>query len=577
MPPDAAGEPLAVCSEILPAMHNPPPPRQDSLYFTYPDFAFVEPPELRGETCLHDVVIVGAGPVGLACALELARSGIRPVILEAKRTLSDGSRALSISRRSQEILDGLGVSEPFQAHAIAWTRGRSFYRDRVIFTLDMPHSDDERFGPMSNLQQCRLEQILVERVRADQCAEIRWQTRACRVLRNDENVTLEVACPGGSYRLQARYVIAADGARSTMREALDLRMEGTSYEGLYLIADIRIDSSLPAERHAWFDPPSNPGSTVLMHKQPDNLWRIDYQLLPDQDPNSELDPERIRARISQHLESIGENAAWELDWFSLYRAHCLCLDQYRHGRILFAGDAAHLVPIFGVRGLNSGIADANNLGWKLAAVLSGIPDDLLLDSYSQERRAATLDIFRHASKSTAFMTPPSSGHRLMRDAALSLALSQPWAGALANPRQSSPYDYINSPLNAASDDDTEFAAGPRTGAPLFNMRLSRGGFLLDHLKPETTLLHFGDAPVDLPISVLAIAQKPGAAAIPTVLDPDQRIAERYGATPGACYLVRPDGHVAGRWRRFERQAVLATASRWTFDARPPGEGPRDED
>jgi 3-(3-hydroxy-phenyl)propionate hydroxylase len=186
---------------------------------------------------------------------------------------------------------------------------------------------------------------------------------------HNEGVILSVETPEGVYELEADWVVATDGARSFVREAVGLKLEGNSYEGRYLIADIKFRSEYPTERRAWFDPPSNPGSTVLMHRQPDDVWRIDYQIRDDEDSAIELQEERVRARVDAHLQMIGEAPDYELIWISLYKAHCLTLPRYRHGRILFAGDAAHLVPIFGVRGLNSGVDDAGNLVWKLAAVI----------------------------------------------------------------------------------------------------------------------------------------------------------------------------------------------------------------
>ncbi|MDA1308810.1 MAG: FAD-dependent oxidoreductase [Proteobacteria bacterium] len=551
-------------------MHIPDAPRQDSLYFTYPVFPFTRPVEMDGERPLHDVVIVGGGPVGLVTAIELARHGVRAVVLESKSSVSDGSRALAFSRRSQEIMHGLGITTRVQAKALSWTEGRSFYRDKIIFRLSMPRSAEERFGPMINLQQCYLEKFLVERIADADLAELRWCNQVTGATQTADKVTISLDTPEGAYQLDARYVIAADGARSALRETFGLRMSGASHEGVYLIADIKIDSALPTERHAWFDPPSNPGATMLMHKQPDGLWRVDYQLREDQDPEVELQPERIKARIQSHLDLIGETAPWELEMSSLYKAHCICLDDYRHGRVLFAGDAAHLVPIFGVRGLNSGIADANNLAWKMASVLSGGSADRLLDSYSAERRPATLEIFEQATKSTAFMTPPSRGYRLLRDAALSLALSQPWAGELANPRQSQPYDYADSPLNAETDDDAVFTAGPRTGAPLADARLTDGNHLLDHIGPGPTLLGFGldkqGPDLDWPgvkwpgVKRLAVSRS-AAPAPDTLADPHGHLFERFGATEDCCYLIRPDGHVAGRWRTYDPGVVEAALQR----------------
>lgn len=543
-------------------MHDPQPPRQDSLYFTYEDFPFAHPPELDGARPLHDVVIVGGGPVGLVTALELARHGKRAVVLEPKRSVSEGSRALAFSRRSQEILNGLGVSGPVHEKALSWTDGRSFYRNEVIFRLAMPRSDQESFGPMINLQQCYLEKFLVERIKSEDQAEIRWRSKVTSAVQNTDKVTLTVDTPEGPYELDARYVVAADGARSVMRSAFGLEMNGESHEGLYLIADIKIDSALPAERHAWFDPPSNPGATMLMHKQPDGLWRVDYQLREDQDPDVELEPERVKQRIQSHLDLIGETAPWELEMSSLYKAHCICLDDYRHGRVFFAGDAAHLVPIFGVRGLNSGIADANNLAWKLAAVIAGEASHPLLDSYSAERRPATLEIFRQATKSTVFMTPPSRGYRLMRDAALSLALSHAWAGELANPRQSQPHDYVDGPLNA-DDDDALFTTGPRTGAPVLDTRLGDGSYLINHIGPGPSLLVFGAGAPSRPFDIdyLQVFRSASPASDHGLADPEGHVFERYGAGEGGCYLIRPDGHVAGRWRAYDADRVAAALQR----------------
>ena len=211
-------------------------------------------------------------------------------------------------------------------------------------------------------------------------------------------MSLNVETKQGDYQLRADYLLAADGARSACRQGLGLKLNGDAYEGRYVIADIQMKSDYPTERRAFFDPLSNPGLTILIHKQPDNIWRIDYQIDEHMDAEEELKEENVRRRIRSILEMIGEQAEWKLEWWSLYKAYTLALDDYRHQRVMFIGDAAHLVPIFGVRGLNSGIADAMNVAWKLAYVMKGQAHEKILDSYSPERRGATLDVLTIPAK-----------------------------------------------------------------------------------------------------------------------------------------------------------------------------------
>ncbi len=546
----------------------------DSLYFDYPHFPFVRPAELEGGPTRHRVAIVGAGPVGVTAALELARHGVDSVVLDDKDTVNDGSRAICISRHSLEILQQLGVDGPFVEKGLGWTRGRTYFRDREIYRFEMPHTQQERFLPMYNLQQQYIEKFLIDKAAESERIELRWRSAVTGVRQEEDGVTLEVATPEGDYRLECDYLLAADGARSVVRKALGLALHGEAYEGRYVIADIRMHSDFPTERRAFFHSAALPDSTILVHKQPDDIWRIDYQLSPDEDPEAAVEEGNIRDRVGQIVrEVLGERDDWELEWWSLYKAYTLALDDYRHGRVLFIGDSAHLVPIFGVRGLNNGLADAANAGWKLAWVLKEQASERLLDSYTPERRGATLDVFANAGKSTRFMTPPSRGYRLMRDAALSLALHNDYASGFANPRQVTPYTYAESPLTLA--DEAGFNAGPMPGAPLFNRRLSEDGFLLDYLGSGFTLLHFShDGSIDPAlaeclnalqaagqrIDVLTVARQPGSDN--TLADRNGNLFAAYGADPGSAYLIRPDRHVAARWKRPEPgdlEAALATA------------------
>jgi 3-(3-hydroxy-phenyl)propionate hydroxylase len=336
-----------------------------------------------------------------------------------------------------------------------------------------------------------------------------------------------------------------------------------------VIVDILLDSARPTERLAYFDPKSNPGSTVLVHKQPDNVWRIDYQLRDGEDAEEAIKPENVMPRVQSLLDMMGETAPWSPVWITLYKANALTLERYRHGRVLFAGDAAHLVPIFGVRGANSGIDDADNLAWKLAYVVNGRATDTLLDSYSDERVYATHENLSYGTKSTEFMAPPSFAFDLMRTAVLSLARQHPFVRSLINPRQTSAITYQASPLNAASS--TPFTNGPAPGAvptecplTIVSAGTSRAGHLTDLVGPRFTAFWFstdGSVPAalsalettlaarDVPFAVVPLAtRQPVDAGRVAAWDHTGRLFPMYGATSETLYLMRPDGHVLGRWQ-----------------------------
>lgn len=534
----------------------------DSLYFDYPHFS----PPARDPAVIEErarVAIVGAGPVGLVAALALAREGIASVLLERKDTFNDGSRAICIARQSTHILERIGAVERFIGKAYGWTTGRSFYRGREILEFRMPHGADEKFLPMYNLEQQYIEQFLWEATRESGLVDLRWQSEVTAVAENPDGVTLDVRDPNGDYRVKADWLLAADGARSEVRSQCALRLRGDNHEGRYVIADVQMDHDYPTVRRALFDPASNPGRTVLIHRQPDNIWRIDYQLADGEDETAALSEDNVRAMVRAILKDIGHDRDWALEWWSVYSANTLALDDYRRGRILFIGDSAHVVPIFGVRGLNNGMADAENAAWKLARVLRGEAGETLLDSYSPERRGATLDVFANATKSARFMTPPTPGWRLVRDAALALAVDHDFARPFANPRQMTPYTYAASP--ATSADEGGFTGGPRPGAVTANVLLDEGEWLSDRLGTGFTGLLFSpDAGVAASIGEalgrldprfrLLVVGKGGEDAL---ADADGRVARAYAAQPGSFYLLRPDMHVAGRWLRGDPTQAAA--------------------
>jgi 3-(3-hydroxy-phenyl)propionate hydroxylase len=386
----------------------------ESLYFDYPHFTAPRAPELDGIAARHPVLIAGAGPIGMTAALVLARYGVRSVLIDRKDTFNDGSRAICIARSSMYILERIGAVAPFLENSLGWRYGRSYYRGEQIFRLEMPQPPGEKYLPMYNLQQQFIEKFVHDAVAGSDLIEMRWQSELSGIEQNDDSVSVRISSPEGDYLLEADYVLAADGARSPVRSMLGLRLKGDNYEGRYVIADIRMDHDFPTERRAFFEPKGNPGGTVLIHKQPNDIWRVDYQLREGEREQDAIQEDNLRSRVGAILADIGHTGPWELEWWSIYSANTLCLDDYKHDRVIFIGDAAHIVPIFGVRGLNNGLADAENIGWKLALVLRGEADARLLDSYSPERRGATLDVFANATKSTRFMTAPTRGWRLAR-------------------------------------------------------------------------------------------------------------------------------------------------------------------
>ena len=474
-----------------------------------------------------------------------------------------------------EILQQVGVAHRMSSNGLPWRFGNSFYRGQRVFRMEAPHDADDRFYPLLNIQQQYMEEYLYDACRASELIDFRWGNRVEKVEQQAAGVQVVVDTPEGPYTLEADWLIAADGGRSGIRTAMDLQMEGASYEGRFVIADIRVDLPLPTERLAFFDPEWNPGNTVLMHREPHGIWRVDYQLPEGETAEDALRPESLKARIDALLAQIGHaGVPWEMDWNSVYSARTLTLPDYVPGRVIFTGDAAHLLPIFGVRGANTAFQDAQSLGWHLAFVVKGLAGAGLLANYSRERVGAAREIIEEAGKSTRFMTPPSRGFRLLRDAVLSLSLTQEFVRPLYHWRTSRPHEYTHSQLNSPGDDNALFKAGPAHGAPPQNVRLGADDYLLDHLGGGFDLLVFTSeaaiaAPLmqvvqdarsrGVPLKVIAVgAAQPVAGADVTLADAEGRVRARYGVQAnGAAYLLRPDQHVCARWVTLDATRLQA--------------------
>nr|MCU0927520.1 FAD-dependent monooxygenase [Hydrogenophaga sp.] len=351
-------------------MHQPHAEPRRSIYYDYQVFDAWRPSQHTARQHAP-VVITGAGPIGLVTALALAQHGVKSVVLASERQVSEGSRAIAFTRRSMEILQQVGVADRITANGLPWNCGNSFYRGQRVYRMENPHDPDDRFSPLINIQQQYIEQYLVEACAAQPLVELRWGNHLLSFEQGSAGATLQVDTEEGPYTLQADWLVAADGARSTVRSLMGLKLEGASYEGKFVIADIRVD------------PDWNPGNTILMHREPHGLWRLDYQLPPGETPEEALRPESLKTRIDAQLAMIGHaGVPWALDWCSVYSARALTLPDYVHERVCFVGDAAHLLPIFGVRGANTGFQDAQALAWRLALVARGVAPAALLQSYS---------------------------------------------------------------------------------------------------------------------------------------------------------------------------------------------------
>ncbi|OSZ75203.1 FAD-dependent monooxygenase [Hydrogenophaga sp. IBVHS1] len=502
------------------------------------------------------VLIAGGGPVGLTLSALLSSQGVTNLVIEADESYCSGSRAICMSRRSLEILGWVGADRPLEEKGLSWVGGRSHWRNTEVLHFQMPSEPTQRFAPMVNIQQFYVEEFAHKAAIAQGAgAQVNWASRVAAVRPRADGVAVDVETPQGTQTVNADWVVACDGGRSTVREQLGLQLEGTQYEGRYVIVDIVQKTRREVERLAWFDPPSNPGSTILMHRQPDDVWRIDYQIRDDEDPLEAVKPENVLPRVQSHLDMIGETEPWEPLWISIYNAKCLTLPSYRHGRVCFAGDAAHLVPIFGVRGLNSGLDDAANLAWKLARVVQGRSPEALLDSYSVERVHAAQENIAYGAKSTEFMAPPNFAYQLMREATLRLAVSDAQVRSLINPRQSSPITYVDSPLNAPQAGVwANEQAAPGAPAPEALLHAADGPF---HLSSRfghrfVVLVFGGNLVMDQPeVEVLSIN--------PT-MDAVGQAWQRFGLhqpDEPALVLVRPDGYVMGRWHGLDPAPLCA--------------------
>lgn len=504
----------------------------------------------RAADAATTVVVIGGGPVGLSVALELGKRGHAVVVLNRLDFIAAGSKAICFSKRTLEIFDRLGVGERITRKGVVWNLGKVFWSDRpeAVYQFDLLPLKQQKRPAFVNIQQYYVEEMLLEGAAALPNIEIRWGHEVIGIEQDPAGATVRVAAPEGHYELTAQYVVACDGSRSPTRELMGLDFQGRTFEDNFLIADIRMHRDRPAERWFWFDPPFNPGQSALLHKQPDDVWRLDFQLGWNIDREACVQAENVEPLVRAML---GPDVRFEREWYSVYTFRCCRMARFLHGRVVFAGDSAHLVSPFGARGCNGGVADAANLGWKLDLILRGQAPARLLESYDYEAIVTAEENILHSTRATDFMTPRTEASRALRDAVLQLSATHEFARPFVNSgRLSTAVSYPASPLNSA--DAEEWSGGIPPGSPAVDAPIG-AGWLLDQLGPGFTLLADSwQGPELAGVRVLDVARLPADTSL---------VRSRYELQPGAACLIRPDQYLAARWKRATPEKLSAALRR----------------
>ena len=530
--------------------------------YELPVYPFVEPAELRGALGRHPVAIIGAGLTGLTLACDLALRGIPAVVLDEDDTVGvrgAASRGICYAQRSLEIFQRLGIYERMLKAGVRWSVGRTYAGDDEVYSFDLrsqPAHDASRQPAFVNLQQFYVEWYLVDRLYELGTVELRWRNQVTGVVVRDDEVLIDVGTPAGAYRLAASWVVDCSGSHSPVRAWTGVGVLSNRSLDRWCISDVRFGLQQPAERWTWIEAPFNDGRAVWQHLMADGVWRLDYQMPADADPDEISRPDVVGQRLRRQF---GPEVEYELVWVGAYAYRSECLERFRAGRVLFAGDAAHVMSPFGARGGNSGIQDADNLGWKLALVVAGGAPERLLDSYDEERRTAAHENIRITRRTTRFLSPPTDNERLWRQAVISLAREHPFARAFVDTgRLSSPSHYHASMLNC----------GAGGGRPIANIALR----LPDGRSADLVALAeaFGGMPLALlfgpvderrsrelaalagryPVRFVCVLDGEGQeSAVPAAVDPERRLAKQAGAAQGDCALLRPDLHLAGNLRQ----------------------------
>ncbi|GEL18153.1 FAD-dependent monooxygenase [Pseudonocardia asaccharolytica] len=518
------------------------------------------------------VVVVGAGPVGQTAALLLARWGVPSVVLDQRSERDPiGSKAICQQRDVLDIWEAAGAGAKIAAEGVTWTTARTFHRDRELFSYTFVDAGSSAFPPFVNLSQARTEQVLDERIAVEPLVTLRWAHRVVDLTQHANGVTVHCDTPAGPTALRTPYLLVCTGARcEELRRLLTVSFDGQSFDDRFLICDIRTD--LPgwaSERRFYFDPVWNPGRQVLIHPCPNSTFRIDWQVPPDYD----LDREEASGALDLRIRAIIGDRDYEIVWKSVYRFHSRCVNRMRVGRALIAGDAAHLVAPFGARGLNSGVADAENAAWKIAYAGHGWAPEELLETYHAERHTAARENLEVTTATMDFLVPPDAARARRRVEVLAGAATDPAVRAQVDSgRLSEPFWYVESPLTT-TDPSRPFTGRPPRGAappagpgvlvPDAPIRMPGGGpgRFRTLARDGFLLLLAADADPVPTREAAAAARGPVRVLAMSDIDPAGAVSEALRARPGEVWVIRPDAHVAAVLGAPATAAVTAALDR----------------
>jgi len=513
--------------------------------YELPQWPFVAPPDLgAGERIRYPVVIAGGGLAGLTLACDLALRGVRAVVLDEDDTVGvkgASSRGICYAQKSLEIFERLGIYERIRAKGITWSVGRTFSGADELYAFNLKDESFSEQPPFINLQQFYLEWFLVDRILELDHTDLRWKSRVLKVEDEGDAVVVEVETPAGTYALEAEWFIDATGANSRIRNALGLEVNASRSTDRWCISDVRFKTPFAVERWTWVDAPFNEGRAVWQHLMADDVWRLDYQMAEDCDPETISRPEVAGARLR---EQLGPGVEFEFVWIGPYQYRDHLLETFRVGRMLFIGDSAHVVSPFGARGGNNGIQDAGNLGWKLALVLEGEASESLIDSYHAERFAAAEENLTVTKRTSRFLAPRSRAEHRIRRAVCTLARRHEFARRLANTgRMAQANVYPPSPW--AKDGGRPVQNVAFDGTTLMHCLAGATRFLgLAVGADAATLVQLDELAALFPIDFRGV-------------DPAGPLAAHLGAAAGTVVIVRPDAYVAATLPAATPDAVAA--------------------